>query len=153
MQDYLTGDTGGPRDNATRLGVTTAQVIEISTLLTNYTTQYNIYTDPLQHTSAVIAAMKTQYETAMTYILAFRQSVKHSTVEKTANDYSALYIHADKPTRTPSEHPTDDDFHLLDWVGRGRFDIVFAPAHVRCCYVSARGEKGLLSPILSTPIV
>ena len=55
--------------------------------------------------------------------------------------------------------PTDDDFHALDWVGRGRFTQVFVPAevgmvaHMRCCYVSTRGEKGPLSPALSNPIL
>ena len=107
ISDYITGDGGAPSDNATRLGITAAEVTAFAALKTAYDNAYSTYYNPKTHTSISVAEMKVANENAYTVILPLRQRLKFGTVALTPEDYANMGIHEDKKTRTPSEIPTD----------------------------------------------
>ena len=120
---YITGDGGVPSDNATRLGISAAEVTNINALKTAFDNKYSEYYNPKTHTSIVVAEMKTVDDNVYTVILPMRQRLKNGTVALTPDDYANLGIHEDKKTRTPTERPTDVPKPF--WVKSERLAITF----------------------------
>ena len=120
---YITGDGGVPSDNATRLGITAAEVTNINALKTAFDSTYADYYNPKTHTSIVVGEMKIADDNAYTVILPLRQRLKNGSAPLTPDDFANLGIHEDKKTRTPSERPTDVPKPF--WVNSERMAITF----------------------------
>ena len=104
MEEYLTADTGG---NATRLGIATEVVTDLTTYQTDWNTKYATYKDPATHTPAAVEAVRVAYKTGQEKVRSIQRQVKNAAVEKTADDYKSLSIHIDKETKTRVPRPTE----------------------------------------------
>ena len=104
MEEYLTTDTGS---NATRLGIATETVTDLTTFQTDWNTKYATYKNPATHTSAAVEAVRVAYKLGQEKVRSIQRQVKNAAVEKTADDYKSLSIHIDKETRTPVPRPTE----------------------------------------------
>ena len=120
---YITGDDGAPSDNATRLGITAAEVTSINALKTIYDSTYANYYNPKTHTSIIVAEMKVADNNAYTEILPLRKRLKFGAVTLTPDDFANLGIHEDKKTKTPVERPIEVPKPF--WVNSARLAITF----------------------------
>ena len=88
--------------NAERLQITTEQQTAITNMLSVWVDLYNKYIDANQRTRAVIRDIANLYDTDLSYIHDFQQSLKNNVnITLTGEDRHALGIHEDKTTRTP----------------------------------------------------
>ena len=120
---YLQSEAGGPNDNATRLGVSADEVLNILALRATFEAALNAYSDADKHNAITVQLMKDADYAAFAVILPLRQRLKNGVAALTAEDYAHLGIHRDKTTRTPAEIPTD--VPTATWVKSDRLGLTY----------------------------
>ena len=92
---------------AERLGVSAAQVADVTRIKGTYDGVYENYRNPLTHTRGAQLAMEEAYKEASEFLNTLQQQIKNdANVTLNGDDFAMMHIHVDKPTRTRTPRPT-----------------------------------------------
>ncbi|MBA5249234.1 MAG: hypothetical protein FE834_06855 [Gammaproteobacteria bacterium] len=98
MHNYLA-------NNAERLRVNETQLTELNNILAKWEQEFALYVDPKTQNKQTREGIRLVYTSALKFIRNLRQQIKKGSIELNEADYSNLYIHIDKTTKTPAQVP------------------------------------------------